>query len=101
MPKLLQINSNVNSGGAGRIVEQIGYQAIKSGWESYIAYGRLENKSESKTIKIGKNKDVIIHGVVSLLFDKHGFASSNATNELIETIKNIKPRITFITLIFD
>ena len=40
MPKLLQINSVVNTGSTGRIVEQLGQWAMTQGWESYIAYGR-------------------------------------------------------------
>ena len=42
MPKLLQINSVVNTGSTGRIVEQLGLFAISQGWESYIAFGKHE-----------------------------------------------------------
>ena len=35
MPKLLQINSVVNTGSTGRIVEQLGQWAMTQGWESY------------------------------------------------------------------
>lgn len=93
MPKILQINSNVNSGGAGRIVEQIGVQASRNGWQSYIAYGRRGNKSESETIKIGGQLDVYLHGLKSMLFDKHGFGSKTATKDLIKKIYEIDPDV--------
>jgi putative colanic acid biosynthesis glycosyltransferase len=93
MPILLQINSNVNSGGAGRIVEQIGEGAIAHGWESYIAFGRLNNPSESLKIQIGNKLNVILHGFTSLIFDRHGFGSRSATIKLIQKIGKIKPDI--------
>jgi putative colanic acid biosynthesis glycosyltransferase len=93
MPTLLQINSNLNSGGAGRIVEQIGKGAILNGWDSYIAYGRLKNPSESTAIKIGHRLDIIFHGLKSLIFDMHGLGSRSATYKLISNIERIKPDI--------
>jgi hypothetical protein len=52
MPKLLQINSIVNSGSTGRIAEEIGQTAIANGFESYIAYARNEQNSNSHLIKM-------------------------------------------------
>jgi len=93
MPTLLQINSNLNSGGAGRIVEQIGKGALASGWESYAAFGRLNNPSELKAIRIGNFSSVLIHGFKTLILDQHGLGSSIATYLLIEKIKSIKPDV--------
>ena len=55
MRKILQLNSLVNSGSTGRIAEEIGQLAMKNGWESYIAFGRNDRPSQSKTIKIGND----------------------------------------------
>lgn len=93
MPKLLQINSAANSGSTGRIAEQIGKLAIDAGWGSYIAYGRDRNASQSQLIKIGRDKDVYLHGMQSLLFDNHGLSSNSATQKIIEKIKEISPDI--------
>lgn len=93
MPKLLQINSFLNSGSAGRIVEQIGELAIQNGWESYVAYGRKKNDSKSQAIKIGGNISILIHGFKSLVFDKHGLGSTFATKILIRKIEKINPDI--------
>lgn len=53
--KLLQINVTANSGSTGRISEDIGLLAASNGWESYIGYGKRNNNSKNKVIRIGKN----------------------------------------------
>lgn len=93
MKKLLQINSVVNSGSTGRIAEEIGIEAMKNGWKSYIAYGRSALPSKSETIKIGNDWDIKWHGLQTRLFDRHGLASKKATKKLVEKIKEIKPDI--------
>lgn len=93
MPKILQINSAANSASTGRIAEQIGLLAKADGCDSYIAYGRIANKSQSKLIRIGNNLSVRLHGIESLLFDNHGLSSSLATRQFINAIKEIGPDI--------
>lgn len=91
--KLLQINSVVNTGSTGRIAEDIGKIAMTSGWESYIAFGRKSNLSQSELIKIGNNWDIFDHGLKTRLFDLHGLGSKSATKTLINKITNIQPDI--------
>lgn len=92
MPKLLQINVTVNSGSTGRIAEHIGELSLSNGWESWIAYGRKANASNSNLIKIGNLFDIVSHGIQTRIFDNHGLASKHSTKQLIETIKNkVKP----------
>ncbi|QFG53715.1 glycosyltransferase [Chryseobacterium sp.] len=93
MPILLQISIEVNSGSVGRIAEQIGEQAIRSGWSSYITYARNHNPSSSNIIKIGTKWDVYSHGLETRLFDNHGFGSRSATIALTERIREINPDI--------
>jgi putative colanic acid biosynthesis glycosyltransferase len=93
MPKLLQINSLVNKGSTGRIVEQISDFFISNGWEGYVAYGRNSNASNSKTVQIGNKVDFILHGIQSKLFDNHGLASTNSTKQFLKKVKSIKPDI--------
>jgi glycosyltransferase involved in cell wall biosynthesis len=93
MKKLLQINTVVNCGSTGKIVEAIGQIVIQNGWSSYIAFGRDEKPSESKLIKIGNNIDMELHGLQTRLFDRHCLASRNATIDLVEQINKIKPDI--------
>ena len=93
MPTLLQINATVNTGSTGRIAEEIGQRAIAAGYASYIAYGRTARESQSKIIKIGSLWDIRLHGIMSLLFDAHGFASKRATKKLVRQIDSINPDI--------
>lgn len=91
--KLLQINSTVNWGSTGKIAEQIGECAMAHGWESYIAYGRMANHSNSTLIRIGNRASQAWHLIISRLFDKHGLGSRCATKKLIRKIEKIKPDI--------
>lgn len=50
--RLLQINVTANWGSHGRIAEGIGEAAMAAGWESYIAYGRYMQPSQSHLIKM-------------------------------------------------
>ena len=93
MPKLLQINVVANSGSTGKIAEQIGLLAKNKGWDCYMAYGRWSYNSTLKLYQIGNKKDVYVHGLKSLLLDKHGLGSKKATYALIDEIKRINPDI--------
>jgi len=91
--KIFQINTTVNTGSTGRITEDIGNLMIENGHESYIAYGRGNRPSKSKTIKIGNQSDIILHGLKTAVFDLHGFGSVAATRQLIKQIDSIQPDI--------
>lgn len=93
MSVLFQINTIVNSGSTGRIAEEIGQTAIETEWDSYIAYGRNYRPSDSKLIRIGKDKDIKLHGLQTRLFDRHGLGSRGATYDFIQQIVEIKPDI--------
>lgn len=93
MPKLLQINSVVNTGSTGRIAEQLGELAISYGWDSYIAYGREAHNSKSKLIKIGSKFSVYVHAIFSKYFDNHGLMSKLATKRFLKIVDRIKPDI--------
>jgi glycosyltransferase involved in cell wall biosynthesis len=89
--KVLQINTVANSGSTGRIAEEIGNVLMANGHQSYIAYGRNNATSSSQLIKIGNKWDNYIHGIYTLLTDKHAFVSTKATKKLISKIDRIKP----------
>jgi putative colanic acid biosynthesis glycosyltransferase len=93
MPTLLQVNSVVTYGSSGRVVEELGEAVMANGWQSYIAYGRLERTSKSELIKIGTDWVVRLHGFQTRLFDRHGLGSVKATKELINRIEQIRPTI--------
>jgi glycosyltransferase involved in cell wall biosynthesis len=91
--RILQINTTVNSGSTGRIAEDIGNVIIANGHESYIAYGRGNQKSQSQLIKIGNQADIYLHGLKTAIFDRHGFGSKRATKQLIEEIDTVNPDV--------
>ena len=91
--KVLQINTTVNSGSTGRIAEDIGKTLISKGHESYIAYGRGNQNSVSKLIKIGNKLDFYFHILKSLFTDRHGFGSKRATKKLLKQIDIINPDV--------
>lgn len=93
MSKLLQVNTVINSGSTGHIVESIGELALADGWKSYIAYGRNPRGSSSIAIKIGNKFDILFHVFVTRLFDLHGLVSRRATKCFIKQIKIIEPDI--------
>ena len=96
MLKLIQINVVANSGSTGKIAEQIGRMAQNNGWKCYMAYGRWVYNSSLELYKIGSKKDIYLHGIKSILFDKHAFGSKKATEALIYWIQEINPDIIHI-----
>jgi len=91
--KVLQINTVVNSGSTGRIAEGIGNYVKMYNWQSFIAYGRGSNISQSQLLKIGNPIDTFYHGVITRLFDAHGRGSYSSTRLLINRISKIKPDV--------
>lgn len=69
--------------------------AESNGWESYIAYGRRNNNSKNKPIRVGNDFDIKVHGLLTRVFDNHsfGFSSKKATKEFIKEIDEIRPDI--------
>lgn len=99
--KLFQINVTANWGSTGNIAEQIGLQAINKGWDSYIAYGRMMNPSDSKLVKIGSQRDVYWHYALNKFFDMEGLVSTNSTRRLVKEIERINPDIIHLHNIHD
>lgn len=90
---LLQINVTANWGSTGKIAEQIGQCATAHRWESYIAYGRWYNPSQSHLIKIGNKLNMYQHYAEQRIFDNEGLCSRRATKEFIKRIDEIKPNV--------
>ena len=93
MKRLLEINVSANTGSTGRIAEEIGRLATANNFDSYIAYGRVNNHSQLKTIRVGCNWDFKMHALQSRLLDNHGFASRHATRKFLQQLDQIKPDI--------
>lgn len=96
MPTLLQISIEANVCSVGRIEQQIGDLALAEGWQSYMTYSRGYKPGASKAIRIGSKPDVYWHVLMTRLFDRHGLHSNNATQKLVEQIKEINPDVIHI-----
>lgn len=101
MPKILQINITANWGSTGKITESIGNAALKAGWESYVAYGRWCNPSQSHLIKIGGKYDMYFHYAEQRFRDNEGLCSRSATKRLLRQIEEIKPDVVQLHNIHD
>lgn len=101
MSTLLQINITANWGSTGKIAEAIGLSAMKKGWDSYIAYGRTANTSQSTLIKVGGKMNTYIHFASDRLLDMEGRCSSRATNALVSKIAEVKPDVVHLHNIHD
>lgn len=101
MRTLFQLNVTANWGSTGKIAEGIGQAAINQGWESFIAYGRDMNPSESRLIKVGNQFDVYAHYARHRLFDGEGLGSKGSTKNLIKKIEQIAPDIIHLHNIHD
>lgn len=101
MPKLLQINVSANAGSTGKIAEQIGKAARAAGWKSIIAYGKRANDSSSELVRIGNGFDIIIHGIQTRLFDRHGLGSVWATKQLVNQLEDFDVDIVHLHNIHD
>ena len=101
MSTLLQINITANWGSTGKIAEAIGLAAINHRWESYIAYGRWCNPSQSHLIKIGGRWDKYFHFAEQRIRDNEGLCSRGGTKKLIRQIAEIKPDVVQLHNIHD
>lgn len=91
------INTFCTKGSTGRIVCETARKLIREGNECMIAYGRDTNVSKDiKTYKIGTKLDIAVHGIMTRLFDRHGFCSKKATRQLLEVIKDYKPDVIWL-----
>ena len=94
MLKIIQINTALNCGSHGRIVEQISRVAADRGFDTTIVHGaRYLNKSQFADIQTTTKTRELLNGVRSLLFDAHGLGLKRVTKSLITKLKEMNPDI--------
>ena len=96
--KYLFINSVAGKGSTGSIAVNLCDRYESEGNECVLAYGRMKNVSPQniKTYKIGNALDVAVHGVISRVFDFHGYGSKRATLNLIKWCKEYDPDVIWL-----
>lgn len=90
--KVIQINTTYNIGSTGRIVAGIDDILIKSGIDSYVAYG-YGTLQDDRHYKIINQFDSKFHNIQSRMSDSQGLHSTRKTKKLIEWIDFINPDI--------
>ena len=90
MPKLIEINTTLNSGSTGRIAEQIAAKAQEHGWDCFYAHGgRYIGKSQFPAIQVSSKCDNYVHAFIGEYLGRHGLGSTIATKRFVEKIKEI------------
>jgi glycosyltransferase involved in cell wall biosynthesis len=92
--KLFQINTVINYGSTGRIVEQIGLTVALFGGECIVAHGvKYIRPTNIDNYVIGNTRDLYVHEIKSLINDSQGLESKRATIKLIIETKKYNPDI--------
>ncbi len=91
--KILQINTVCGSGSTGRISADLCRKITAMDEICFVAYGRGTHPDDINIFKIGTKIDQLYHGIMTRIFDDHGFYSKKATKNLIEFIKHFDPDI--------
>ena len=95
--KYLFINSVAGFGSTGRIVAEKCRELMAQGHECMIGYGRdVANCDDISTVRIGTPFDYRIHGVMSRIFDNHGFGSKAATKAFLEQVRQYDPDVIWL-----
>lgn len=95
--KYLFINSVAGIGSTGRIVADKCRELQKQGNQCVIAFGRAAaNCDDIETVQIGTKFDYQWHGVLTRLFDLHGFGSKRATRKFLQWVKEYEPDVIWL-----
>jgi glycosyltransferase involved in cell wall biosynthesis len=96
--KLVEINTVCGTGSTGRIVVNIAETLRKEGADVRVIYGR--DKSEYPySFPIGSNMSNRFHGLLTRLFDMHGYGSILATKRLISFLETYDPSVIHLHLL--
>ena len=95
--KYLFINSVAGVGSTGRIAADKCRELIREGHDCVLAYGRsCGNCEDLRTVRIGSDLDVKIHGAVNRVFDNHGFNSAAATRRFLKWVRQYDPDVIWL-----
>jgi len=93
--KVLMINVVCGIRSTGRICTDLATALEAQGHEVKIAYGRenVPEQFQKYAVRIGTDRDIMLHGVKARLFDGAGFGSKTATIRFIKWVKEYDPDV--------
>lgn len=95
--KYLFINVVAGSGSTGRIAADLCRTLQQQGHECVLAYGRRKSNCDDVTThRIGTALDYRLHGVLTRLFDLHGFGSRRATRDFLRWVREYDPDVIWL-----
>lgn len=95
--KYLFINVVAGIGSTGRIAAEKCRELQAQGDECVLAYGRAENGCEGiRTHRIGTDRDIKLHGLMTRTLDLNGFCSTKATKEFVQWIREYDPDVIWL-----
>ncbi len=95
--KYLFINSVAGVGSTGRIAADKCRELMAQGHDCVLAYGRgCANCEDIRTVRIGSNLDVKLHGAMNRIFDNQGFNSAAATRRFLKWVRQYDPDVIWL-----
>ena len=95
--KYLFINSVAGFGSTGRIAAEKCRELMAEGHECVLAFGREKaNCDDLTTWQIGSPVDYKIHGLMTRVFDNHGFSSAAATRAFLMRVEEYDPDVIWL-----
>lgn len=97
--KVLLINAVCGTGSTGKICAQLAQAFEKEGHTAKIAYGRdgfVPEQFQKYAVRIGSDLDVKLHGALTRLTDRHGFASRRATKAFLRWADEYDPDLLWL-----
>ncbi len=95
--KVLQVETIYGAGGISQIVLSLMDTLKSEGHDCRFAFGRtrfpVPEERRAQTFLMESGREVMLHGIMSRLFDRSGFFSTSATKRLIKYIEDYKPDI--------
>ena len=85
------INTVIGTGSVGRIACGTADEIIKNGGEALLCRGRGEETPGYVNYRVGSDPDMVLHGIMTRITDKHGLYSKNATHRLIKRLEGYDP----------
>ncbi len=90
--KILQINAVYGTSSTGRTYMEREQLLVKKGHDVKTAYGNGHNDTEN-SFRIGSDRDIKLHGLLSRITGLQAYFSKNATKRLLEYMDDYKPDI--------